>query len=168
MERTAKRLGSAMASEDESEARPAAPGTEAMCCGIDGTGVPVRPGELSESQGKDGGKARTREAKIAVFRAGGAEAAGPPRRSAAIDSAASRDTDLEPSAFAERLRREARRAGFAAARVKVVLGDGAKWIWNVASELFPDAVEIVDLWHAQEHPWEAGRRSRGRGRRRHA
>ena len=163
MERVAKRLGSAMASEDESEDAPAAPAAETMCCGIDGTGVPVRPGELSESQGKDGGKARTREAKIAVFRAGGAEAAGPPRRSAAIDSAASRDTDLEPSAFAERLRREARRAGFAAARVKVVLGDGAKWIWNVASELFPDAVEIVDVWHAREHLWEVARSVYGAG-----
>ena len=90
------------------------------------------------------------------------------RLSAAIDSAASRDADAEPSGFAARLWREALHAGFAAARVKVVLGDGAKWIWNVASELFPDAVEMVDLWHAQEHPWEAGRRSRGRGRRRHA
>ena len=163
MERVAKRLGSAMASEDGSEDAPAAPAAETMCCGIDGTGVPVRPGELSESQGKDGGKARAREAKVVVFRAGGAEAAGPPRRSAAIDSAASRDTDLEPSAFAARLRREARRAGFAAARVKVVLGDGAKWIWNVASELFPDAVEIVDVWHAREHLWEVARSVHGAG-----
>ena len=158
MERAAKRLGSEMASEDASEsAETAAAPSETMCCGIDGTGVPVRPGEASESQGKDGGEARTREAKVVVFRAGGAEAAGPPRRSAAIDSAASRDTDLEPSAFASRLWREAKRSGFAAARVKVVLGDGAKWIWNVASELFPGAVEIVDPWHARQHVWAVGR-----------
>ena len=163
MERTAKRLGSAMASEDESEARPAAPGAEAMCCGIDGTGVPVRPGELSESQGRDGGKARAREAKVAVFRAAGEAPDRSTRLSAAIDSAASRDADAEPSGFAARLWREALHAGFAAARVKVVLGDGAKWIWNVASELFPDAVEMVDLWHAQEHLWEVGRSVHGTG-----
>ena len=83
------------------------------------------------------------------------------RRSAAVDSAASRDTDAAPSAFAERLWREARRSGFARAPVKVVLGDGAKWIWNVASELFPDAVEIVDLWHAKQHVWDVGRAVHG-------
>ena len=31
--------------------------------------------------------------------------------------------------------------GSATSRVKVVLNDGAKWIWNVALELFPGAVE---------------------------
>ena len=160
MERAAKRLGSEMASEDadEKDVETAAAPSETMCCGIDGTGVPVRPGEGSESEGKDGGRARTREAKIVAFRGGGeGAAAGTSRRSAAIYSAASRDTDAEPSAFAARLWREARRSGFARARVKVVLGDGAKWIWNVASELFPGAVEIVDLWHAKQHVWEVGR-----------
>ncbi|MGN6757670.1 MAG: ISKra4 family transposase [Thermomicrobiales bacterium] len=43
-----------------------------------------------------------------------------------------------------------------AARV-IVLGDGAHWIWNLAEEHFPDAVHIVDLWHAIEHLWVAGR-----------
>jgi hypothetical protein len=32
-----------------------------------------------------------------------------------------------------------------------VLGDGAKWIWNLADEHFPDAVQIVDLFHAKQH-----------------
>ena len=45
----------------------------------------------------------------------------------------------------------------------MVLGDGAKWIWNVASELFPDAVEIVDVWHAREHLWEVARSVYGAG-----
>ena len=95
-----------------------------------------------------------------AFRRGG-EGAATSRRSAAVDSAASRDTDAEPSAFAERLWREARRSGFSRAPVKVVPGDGAKRIRNVASELFPDAVEIVDLWHAKRHVWEAGRAVHG-------
>ena len=157
MERVAKRLGSAMAAADAAEDAAGGDGaaapSETMCCGIDGTGVPVRPGEAT-GRGRDGGAARTREAKIVAFRSGDGETT---RRSAAIDSAASRDTDPEPSAFAARLGREAERAGFAAARAKVVLGDGAKWIWNVAAETFPGARRIVDIWHAMEHLWAVGR-----------
>jgi hypothetical protein len=36
----------------------------------------------------------------------------------------------------------------------VVLGDGALWIWKLVAEHFPDAVQIVDLYHAKEHVWE--------------
>ena len=151
--RAAAPLAAADAAEDTEGAADAAAPSETMCCGIDGTGVPVRPGEAS-GRGRDGGAARTREAKIVAFRSGDGETT---RRSAAIDSAASRDTDPEPSAFAARLDREAERAGFAAARVKVVLGDGAKWIWNVAAETFPGARQIVDIWHAMEHLWAVGR-----------
>ena len=32
-----------------------------------------------------------------------------------------------------------------------MLGDGAKWIWNLADEHFPDAVQIVDRFHAKQH-----------------
>jgi hypothetical protein len=35
-----------------------------------------------------------------------------------------------------------------------VLGDGAVWIWKLVAEHFPDAVQIVDLYHAEEHVWE--------------
>jgi len=33
----------------------------------------------------------------------------------------------------------------------VVLGDGAKWIWNLAEDLFPSRIEILDYYHAAEH-----------------
>jgi len=33
----------------------------------------------------------------------------------------------------------------------VVLGDGAPWIWNLADEQFPGAIQIVDLFHAKQH-----------------
>ena len=33
----------------------------------------------------------------------------------------------------------------------MVLGDAAKWIWNLADEHFPDAVQIVDRFHAKHH-----------------
>lgn len=32
-----------------------------------------------------------------------------------------------------------------------MLGDGAPWIWNLADEHVPDAVQIVDRFHAKPH-----------------
>ena len=57
----------------------------------------------------------------------------------AIESAATGDTDPEPSAFAQRVDREGRRRGFPEAQRRVILGDGAAWIWNIAGERGRDA-----------------------------
>ena len=46
---------------------------------------------------------------------------------------------------------EARRRGAEHVRQLTVLGDGAVWIWNLASQHFPEATQIVDLFHAREH-----------------
>ncbi len=35
-----------------------------------------------------------------------------------------------------------------------VLGDGAAWIRRVVAEHFPQAIHIVDLYHAREHVWK--------------
>jgi len=48
-------------------------------------------------------------------------------------------------------------SGLSQAKQVVILGDGAPWIWKLASEHFPDAVQIVDLYHAQEHVWQVAR-----------
>jgi hypothetical protein len=32
-----------------------------------------------------------------------------------------------------------------------ITADGAEWIWNLASQYFPDSVQIVDWYHADEH-----------------
>jgi hypothetical protein len=45
-------------------------------------------------------------------------------------------------------------SGLSRAKQIVVLGDGAPWIWKLVAEHFPGAVQIVDLYHAQEHVWE--------------
>jgi transposase len=68
--------------------------------------------------------------------------------SAAIESAAARSTDDAP--FAQRVIREATRRGFDKAKRRVVLGDGAHWIWNLLGEYFPGAIEIVDRFHASQ------------------
>jgi transposase len=77
--------------------------------------------------------------------------------SAAIESAATLDTDSELSPFAQRVEREARRRGFPQAQRRVVLGDGAPWIWNLAEEIFPGAIQIVDLYHAKGRLWDAAK-----------
>ena len=38
------------------------------------------------------------------------------------------------------------------------MGDGAEWIWNLAEQHFPGAVQIVDLYHARQHLWDLARR----------
>jgi hypothetical protein len=68
---------------------------------------------------------------------------------AAIESAATGDLDENISDFACRVERETRRRGFDKAQQQVIIGDGAIWIWNIAGELFPDAVQIIDLYHAK-------------------
>jgi hypothetical protein len=65
---------------------------------------------------------------------------------------------LEPAAaFGQRLALEAHRRGLEQAGRIAVLGDGAAWIWQLAAEHFPDAVQIVDWFHASERVWALGR-----------
>jgi hypothetical protein len=52
--------------------------------------------------------------------------------------------------------------GLASASQVVVLGDGARWLWRLVEEHFPGAVQIVDVWHAQEHVWEVAHAVFGR------
>jgi hypothetical protein len=53
--------------------------------------------------------------------------------------------------------------GLEQAQQVVVIGDGAPWIWNLAAEHFPEAVQIVDLYHAKAHVWEVAHAVFGRG-----
>ncbi|NEP20363.1 MAG: ISKra4 family transposase [Leptolyngbya sp. SIO4C1] len=39
----------------------------------------------------------------------------------------------------------------------VFLGDGAAWLWGMASMLFPDAIEILDFFHVSEYLWAVAR-----------
>jgi len=53
--------------------------------------------------------------------------------------------------------------GLEQAQQVVVIGDGAPWIWHLAAEHFPAAVQIVDLYHAKEHVWDVAHAVFGRG-----
>ena len=42
-------------------------------------------------------------------------------------------------------------------RRKESLGDGAEWIWNIAEQHLPGAIQIVDLFRARQHLWDLAR-----------
>ncbi|HEY6314818.1 MAG TPA: hypothetical protein VIY52_29005, partial [Streptosporangiaceae bacterium] len=59
---------------------------------------------------------------------------------------------FEPaSVFADLVKAEGARRSADHVRQFTILGDGAAWIWNIASSKFPEATQIVDLYHAREH-----------------
>jgi hypothetical protein len=49
------------------------------------------------------------------------------------------------------------RNGYGKVSEVVVIGDGARWIWNLCEEVFPDAVEILDLFHLKENIYTYGK-----------
>ena len=163
VEREAEALGREIA-QDEKQVVALPPANDpvppTLYLGMDGTGVPVRKQELvGRARKQPDGSAKTREVKlVTVWSAEKRDKKGIPVRdpgsisySAAIESAAQKDTDDTPSQFAARVQREAIRRSFDHATRRVVLGDGAKWIWNLAAEHFPDAIQIVDRFHAKQH-----------------
>jgi hypothetical protein len=124
---------------------------------MDGTGVPVVKKETADRKGKlDGLPAHTREAKLGcVF----TQTAWDEEGFAVRDPASTTYTGAIESAeqFGKRLYLEAWKRGWSRAEKKVVIGDGAEWIWNLAQQHFPGAVQIVDLYHARHHLWELAR-----------
>ena len=172
IERYAEALGREIAEDERRVIEPEAPSAPTMYLGVDGTGVPVRKQELKNRAGKQpDGSAKTREVKlVTVWTAEARDDKGQPTRdpgsvtySAAIESAATHDTDTQPAEFVARVVREATRRGFDQAQHRAVLGDGALWIWNLADEHFPGATQIVDLCHAKGHLWDVAKAIYGAG-----
>ena len=65
--------------------------------------------------------------------------------------------------FGPRIYAEAVRRGLNRAQKVVQLGDGALWIRGIGDEQFPDAIQIVDLFHALEYLWDVGKLVYGTG-----
>lgn len=124
---------------------------------MDGTGVPVVKKETAGRKGKlDGLSAHTREAKLGcVFTQTKWDEEGFAIRDP--DSTTYTGAIETAEQFGKRIYVEAWKRGWSRAEKKVVLGDGAEWIWNLAQEHFPSAIQIVDLYHARQHLWELAR-----------
>jgi hypothetical protein len=121
----------------------------------DGTGVPVVPRETEGRKGKQG-PAKTREAKLGcLFTQTRVDAEGRPERDPESTSYVGAIETAEE--FGPRLYEEAERRGLAQAGEVIALGDGAPWVWNLADEHFPTAVQIVDLYHARQHLAQAAK-----------
>jgi hypothetical protein len=162
VERTAEALGADIAQDEKQDvtATDNLPLPPTLYLGLDGTGIPMRSSELQGRSGKQtDGAAKTREVKLCtVWSAEGRDENDTPIRdpgsvtySAAIETAAALDTDRQRSPFTARVLREATRRRFSEAQRSAVIGDGAPWIWNIAHELFPQAIQIVDRFHVKEH-----------------
>ncbi len=118
---------------------------------VDGTAVPMRPTETAGRAGKaPHGRARTREVKLAaLFTQTRTDTCGRPVRDPDSTSYLASFDPADP--FGALVAAEAHRRGGEHIRQLVVLGDGAPWIWKLATTRFPEATQIVDLYHAREH-----------------
>jgi len=56
----------------------------------------------------------------------------------------------EASLFGDRCVTEAERLRLDSKEISVV-GDGAEWIWNLASQRFPEARQTLDFWHGADY-----------------
>jgi len=161
VERAAEASGAALAAASRSRAgliagrklvpMPPQPPPDKLYIVIDGTGVPVTSKETAGRQGKgEDGRARTREAKMAVFfTQDKLDQDGYPARDRASSSYIA---TFEPAAaFQRQVKAEGIRRGADHVRQLTIIGDGAAWIWNLAAAAFPEATCIVDLYHAREH-----------------
>jgi hypothetical protein len=135
---------------------PAGPLPGKLYVAIDGTGVPMVAAEIAGRAGKgEDGKARTREVKMAVaFTQTGLDEKSSPVRDPASSSYLA--TFAPAPGFGILMAAEARRRGAGRIRQLTILGDGAPWIWNLAGQYFPEATQIVDIFHAREHLHELG------------
>jgi len=166
VERTAEAIGADIAQRQQKEIQKAlqldlpgvaGPPIPLLYVQMDGTGVPVVKKETLGRQGKTPGQpAHTREVKLGcVF----TQTTWDPEGYALRDPDSTTYTGAIEGAeeFGKRLYAEAYRRGWSRAQKKVVLGDGAEWIWNLAAEHFSGAIQIVDLYHARQHLWAVTR-----------
>jgi hypothetical protein len=167
VERTAEATGESIAAGEQKEIQRAVQLDLPMMIGkpvpilyvqMDGTGVAVVKKETTGRQGKtEGQPSHTREVKLGcVFTQTAWDKEGYPIR----DSDSTTYTGCIETAeeFGKRIYLEAWKRGWSRAASKVVMGDGAEWIWNLAAPYFPGAVQIVDLFHARQHLWDLARR----------
>jgi len=163
VERTAEAIGQDILEHQQQQIRRAkqldlpvlaGPRIPILYIQIDGTGVPVTIAETQGRQGKQPGQAaRTREAKLGcVFTQTRTDAEGRPVQDENSTSYVGAIETAEE--FGLRIYTEAWRRGWSRAALRVFMGDGAVWIWNIADRHFPDAVQIVDLYHACQHLWD--------------
>jgi hypothetical protein len=118
---------------------------------VDGTGVPMIRSELEGHRGRGpDGQAHTREIKLAaLFTQSTRDAQGDPIRDPQSTTYLASFVSSDP--FGGLVRQAALARGLAQAQRVIFLGDGAAWVWEIARTGFPQAVQILDYYHASQH-----------------
>ena len=63
--------------------------------------------------------------------------------------------------FKRQLYAEVLQRGLRQAETVLILGDGAVWIWKLATDTFKKARQRLDLYHAKQHLWDLARELHG-------
>ena len=166
VERTAESIGKDIEIRQQKDIQsakqlrlPAVAGPPIPCLYIqmDGTQVFVVKTETEGRASRTPGQpARTRECKLgAVFTQTTVDDRSRPLRD--DDSTTYVGAIETAEEFGLRIYTEAWNRGWDRATIRVVMGDGSHWIWNLADQHFPGAIQIVDLYHAREHLWDLAR-----------
>jgi hypothetical protein len=167
VERTAETIGADIAQREQTEIHKALQLELPVVAGepipvlyvqMDGTGVPVVKKETVGRHGKtEGQPAHTREVKLGcIFTQTTWDKEGYPIRDP--DSTTYTGAIESAEEFGRRIYAQTCGRGWSRALKKVVIGDGAEWIWNLVALHFSDAIQIVDLYHARQHLWEVARK----------
>ena len=130
---------------------------EILYVSFDGTGIPMRLSELAHTKSKTPGeRAKTREVKLGcVFT----------QTTTDDQGRAVRDPDTSTYVgaienrvdFGYRIYGEAVRRGLRRAKRVVIVCDGAPYNKAIIAEHFPDAIVIIDLYHARERVYKLAR-----------
>ena len=121
----------------------------------DGTGISGLPNELS-NKGKNGGAAKTFEAKIGVTFNQSFDSKGLPLLNnnhifRDHDSTQYMGTVKKVAQFTNQLDTFTQMHGVNNADQVIFLSDGAVWLEKLRVKLFPNSIGIVDLYHARQH-----------------
>ena len=168
VERAAEASGAAAAAAGRGRARliaarklvplPPSPPPDKLYAAIDGTGVPMTARETEragrEGRGRPGPHPRGQARRLLhPGQAGQGRLPGPG------PGLHQRHRHLRARrGVRDLVKAEGIRRGADHVRQLTILGDGAAWIWGIATAKFPEATQVVDLFHAREHLHDLARR----------
>lgn len=136
VERIAKRHGAKMDYKERVEtmrSRPTGRKGAVYCLAIDGVMIPGLPDKQEH-------RLQWHEVKLATLV--------DPRGIRPTFYVAGRD---DAQQFQSRLWEELQVRGLDVGDIRLVLGDGAPWIWNLVETCFPGVPQLLDFYHAAEH-----------------
>lgn len=149
-QRLIERIGPVVRTVLEGLAEPGTHPIPRLYVSADGTGIPLRKDELAGRKGRQpDGSAKTHEVKIGcVFTQHPRPGEDPVRDWQSTSYVA---TTQRAAEFSEMLLAEARRRRVGAAQEVVFISDAGAWLKETQRICFPQALWILDFYHAAQH-----------------